>query len=73
MVARLYLIMHGHHVLHLSEVNERFSVSYRCSWFVTMESSIYTVSQQVSAVTDGPRDADLCTLKSYQLLYETQL
>ena len=30
------------------------------------------LSQQVSAVADGPRDADLCTLKSYQLLHETK-
>ena len=29
--------------------------------------------KQVSAVVDGPRDAGLCTLKSYQLLHETQL
>jgi len=28
---------------------------------------------QVSAVTDGPHDAGLCQLKSYQLLHETQL
>jgi len=28
---------------------------------------------QVSAVANGPRDADLCSLKFYQLLHETQL
>jgi len=28
---------------------------------------------QVSAVAHGPREAGLCTLKSYQLLLETQL
>ena len=30
-------------------------------------------SMGLSAVADGPRDAGLCTLKSYQLLHETQL
>ena len=32
-----------------------------------------STERQVSAVADGPHDADLCTLKSYQLLHETQL
>ena len=35
----------------------------------------YAVAERdklVSAVADGSRDADLCTLKSYQLFHETQ-
>jgi len=34
---------------------------------------VHATLRQVAAVADGPRDAGLCTLKSYQLLRETQL
>ena len=40
---------------------------------VTQPIRVNTTTENVSAVTDGPRDADLCTMKSYQLIQETQL
>ena len=35
--------------------------------------SVYALEENVWGVADGPHDADLCTLKYYQLLRETQL
>ena len=40
---------------------------------VSDEHPVTQKDKLVSAVADGPRNTDLCMLKSYQLLHDTQL
>ena len=49
----------------------RQKASHNLSVIAEILYTLPRIYKLVSAVADGPRDADQCTLKSYQLLHET--